>query len=105
MVSFKSPTAFQARAQLRPDLHGQGPALEPTYTPSEIAAAWGISLRTVRRLIALGRAHRGLHPLRGGLWPVWCPSARAVRIPAGALQRHLDHVERVRVRSWPQVKG
>jgi hypothetical protein len=71
------------------------PQLEPTYSPAEVAKAWGVCLHTVLRLVDTGRRARGLDPRRGGLWPVIRPTARIIRIPAGAIRRHLDHMERV----------
>jgi hypothetical protein len=80
----------------RIDISGRrSPVLEATYSPAEVAAAWGVSRKTIFRLIEHGRRARGLDPQHGGLWPVFRPTLQAVRIPAGAMQRHLDHMERL----------
>jgi hypothetical protein len=74
---------------------GAGGRLEATYSPVEVAEAWGVHTDTVLRLVEIGRRARGLDPRRGGLWPVIRPTLRTIRIPAGAIQRHLDHMERL----------
>lgn len=82
------------------------PALDPTYSPAEVAAAWGLSLRTIEELVRLGRVHRGLHPTRGGLWPTYRPTHRSRRIPAAAMARHLAHMERLAAMPRPiRVNG
>ncbi len=80
----------------RPDLTGRAsPALEPTYSPEQVAEHFGVTVRQVRKLVALGQQYRSkLHPTRGGLWPTFRPSHKVRRITLTAIERHKRHMER-----------
>lgn len=74
------------------------PIIEPMLSPAEVAARWGVTVRHVRALVALGARHgRELHPSRGGLWPTLRLSHKVRRIPVAAVERHEAHMSRVAV--------
>lgn len=58
---------------------------EKHYQPRAAAEALGMSLREVRRLMALGAASKG----RRGIWPVRRPSRKMQLIPKSALERYV----------------
>jgi excisionase family DNA binding protein len=55
------------------------------YAPAEVARKLGVSIATVRRMMAEGRSSSG----KRGLWP-WYKVGRASRVPAPAVQRLLE---------------
>lgn len=72
-----------------------GPVLEVTYSTAQVGAHLGLGRRAVGKLLALGLVHRGLHPVRGGLWPTFRPHGGVRRIAAGAVLRHVAHLQRL----------
>jgi transposase len=83
------------------------PQLEATYSPEQVADHFGVSVREVRRLVALGTKYGAdLHPTRGGLHPTFRVSHKVRRITAGAIERHKEHQRRVALlRPLPSFAG
>jgi hypothetical protein len=63
-------------------------------SPAEVGARLGLGKTAVARLIFIGRECRGRHPIWGGLWPVF-KLGRARRVPAAAVEAHLEHMTRL----------
>lgn len=82
-------------SRTRYDLHRDGPPLEPTYSTADVMRHLGIGNTKLHELISLGRKFRGVHPLRGGLYPTFLATTRSRRIPLGALERHKEHLARL----------
>jgi hypothetical protein len=51
----------------------------------------GIGETELHKLLNLGRKFKGLHPLKGGLYPTFKLSHKNRRVPVGAIARHLNH--------------
>ena len=58
---------------------------------AETRAQLGVGETELCALLWLGRKFRGLHPLRGGLWPTFKLSHKNRRVPASAIARHMQH--------------
>lgn len=69
--------------------------LEPTYSRAQVMEHFGCGSTALHELMVLGRKFKGCHPLRGGLYPVFRVTHKNVRIPLGAIRRHLAHMERL----------
>lgn len=80
----------------RVDLRPGRAQLEATFSRAEVMAYLGIQKSKLGELVQLGRRFHGVHPTKGGLWPVFRPSHKVVRIPQSAIERHLEHMERMR---------
>jgi hypothetical protein len=63
-------------------------------TPREVGVRLALGKTAVARLIFLGRACRGRHPIWGGLWPVF-KLGRARRVPAASVAAHVEHLDRL----------
>lgn len=72
------------RAAKRPDLGAAAVPLEPTYSPAEVAAHFGVTQAEVYRLIRKGKAK----PYRGGLAGTFKPTHKRRRIPISSIERH-----------------
>lgn len=71
-------------------------ALEPTFSPDEVAQRFGCTVWQVNKLVQLGKRHGArLHPINGGLYPTFKPSHKSRRIPLSAIERHERHMARV----------
>ena len=97
IISMVKPAQNQGRGASRSGSDGAklGRGAGGALTPAEVQAELGIGATLCAELIFWGAKLRGVHPLRGGFWPVYKVSAKARRIPRAALRAHLDHVERV----------
>lgn len=80
---------------MRRSQRSSGPALEPTYSRAEVMAHLGVQKSKLWDLCELGRRHRGCHPTKGGIYPVFRVSHCVLRIPAGAIERHKSHMMRL----------
>jgi hypothetical protein len=69
--------------------------LRPTISRAEAMAHLGIQKSKLHELMTLGRRFRGVHPLRGGLWPWYRVTHKNVRLEEAAITRHLEHVQRL----------
>lgn len=78
------------RAALRPNFGPPAAPLEDTFSPEQVAAHFGCTVRQVHRLIEQGRRK----PYAGGLWPTFKASHKARRIPRSAVERHKAWMER-----------
>lgn len=69
--------------------------LERTYSLLETREMLGVGDTTLHALLNLGRKYKGLHPLKGGLWPSYKLSHKKRRVPESALARHIQHMFRL----------
>lgn len=78
------------RATKRPSFGPPATPLEDTFSPEQVAAHFGCTVRQVHRLIELGRRK----PYAGGLAPTFKVSHKARRIPRSAIERHKSWMDR-----------
>lgn len=79
----------------RVDMRPAAVPLEPTYSRAEVMAFFGIRATALWRLMQDGLHHKGPHGLRGGLWPWFRPTHKCVRITKTAIDRHVEHMQRI----------
>lgn len=78
------------RAAQRPNFGQPAAPLEDTFSPEQVAAHFGCTVRQVHRLIEQGRRK----PYAGGLSPTFKVSHKVRRIPRSAIERHKAWMER-----------
>jgi hypothetical protein len=78
------------------EMKPSGRALEATFSREETMQHLGCKKSKLHELCALGRKFHGCHPIKGGLWPTFPVSHKNLRIPEGAIERHRNHMMRLR---------
>lgn len=81
----------------RPDFRQAAAPLEATYSLAEVREHLGIGETALHELLYLGKRCKGVHPLKGGLFPTFKLSHKKRRVPASAIERHKAHMLRLEI--------
>lgn len=80
----------------RVDLSGKhSTKLEATHSRADVMEFLGCGPTKLHELMQQGRRFRGVHPTKGGLFPIFRVSHKCIRIPQSAIDRHLAHMDRL----------